>query len=43
MLKAWRDFVCRVDPDIVTGYNIKGFDLPYIIERGRSLMGILYA
>ena len=43
MLKAWKDFVCRVDPDIITGYNIERFDLPYIIERGKGLMGRQYA
>ena len=43
MLKAWKDFVCRVDPDIITGYNIERFDLPYIIERGKGLIGRQYA
>ena len=26
-----------VDPDIVTGYNIQNFDLPYIIDRAQVL------
>ena len=26
-----------VDPDIMTGYNIVNFDLPYIIERAEFL------
>ena len=43
MLKAWKDFVCRVDPDVITGYNIERFDLPYIIERGKGLMCRQYA
>lgn len=38
MLKAWRDFVVEVDPDIITGYNIVNFDFPYIIERAEHLM-----
>ena len=37
MLRAWRDFVREVDPDIITGYNIVNFDLPYIIERAEFL------
>ena len=37
MLIAWRDFVRQVDPDIITGYNIVNFDLPYIIERAEFL------
>lgn len=26
-----------VDPDIITGYNIVNFDLPYIINRSEAL------
>ena len=37
MLKSWRDFVVQVDPDIVTGYNIANFDLPYLIKRCNHL------
>ena len=37
MLRKWRDFVLEVDPDIITGYNIVNFDLPYIIERSQFL------
>ncbi len=37
MLTAWRDFVLQVDPDIITGYNIVNFDLPYIINRAAAL------
>ncbi len=33
MLIAFRKFVQAVDPDIMTGYNIEGFDLYYILER----------
>lgn len=36
-LKAWSDFVKRVDPDIITGYNIVNFDLPYLINRAAAL------
>eukprot|EP00127_Corallochytrium_limacisporum_P004473 Clim_evm27s164 gene=Clim_evmTU27s164 len=37
MLEAWADFVTQIDPDILTGYNIIGFDLPYIINRATKL------
>ena len=37
MLRKWRDFVLEVDPDIITGYNIVNFDLPYMIERSQYL------
>ncbi|CDW75907.1 dna polymerase delta catalytic subunit [Stylonychia lemnae] len=37
LLKAWRDFVIVIDPDIITGYNIVNFDIPYIIGRAESL------
>ena len=37
MLEAWRDFVLEMDPDIITGYNICNFDLPYLIERADAL------
>lgn len=36
MLKAWRDFVQQVDPDIITGYNTQNFDIPYIIDRAQK-------
>jgi len=37
MLKAWRDFILELDPDIITGYNICNFDLTYIIEWADAL------
>ena len=43
MLRAWRDFVLEVDPDIITGYNIVNFDMPYIIERSGFLHETEYA
>jgi DNA polymerase delta subunit 1 len=42
-LQAWRDFVLEVDPDIITGYNIVNFDLPYIINRSAALHMNRYA
>ncbi|KAH8116379.1 DNA polymerase family B-domain-containing protein [Phellopilus nigrolimitatus] len=37
MLEAWRDFVEQVDPDVVIGYNISGFDLPYLLDRATAI------
>lgn len=33
LLSAWRDFIRDCDPDILTGYNIVGFDIPYLVKR----------
>lgn len=33
LLKAWREYFLQQNPDIVTGYNIKNFDFPYILDR----------
>ncbi|VDB88666.1 unnamed protein product [Peniophora sp. CBMAI 1063] len=37
MLQKWRDFVAEVDPDVVIGYNIANFDLPYLLDRAHAL------
>ncbi|TFY72913.1 hypothetical protein EVG20_g104 [Dentipellis fragilis] len=37
MLQAWRDFVEEVDPDLIIGYNISGFDLPYLVDRAQAI------
>ncbi|KAF7294521.1 DNA polymerase [Mycena kentingensis (nom. inval.)] len=37
MLQAWSDFVSEVDPDVVIGYNIAGFDFPYLLDRAKAL------
>ncbi|RHZ51263.1 hypothetical protein Glove_481g91 [Diversispora epigaea] len=37
MLQAWSDFVIEVDPDILIGYNIINFDLPYLLDRAHHL------
>jgi DNA polymerase delta subunit 1 len=37
MLMAWRNFLERVDPDIITGYNIANFDFPYLLDRAKAL------
>lgn len=37
MLENWAEFVRNVDPDLLTGYNINNFDIPYLIERAKHL------
>ncbi|KAL8934824.1 MAG: hypothetical protein Q9211_005029 [Gyalolechia sp. 1 TL-2023] len=37
MLLAWRDFLEKVDPDVIIGYNIANFDFPYLIDRAKHL------
>ena len=37
MLMAWRDFLEKVDPDVIIGYNICNFDFPYLLDRARHL------
>lgn len=37
MLKAWREFIIASDPDLLTGYNIVGFDIPYLVDRAKSV------
>ncbi|CAK9041258.1 DNA polymerase delta catalytic subunit [Durusdinium trenchii] len=33
MLMSFRHFVQETDPDVITGYNIVNFDLPYLVDR----------
>ena len=37
VLLAWQKLVLREDPDIMTGYNIFGFDERYLYERSKLL------
>ncbi|CAD6199696.1 unnamed protein product [Caenorhabditis auriculariae] len=37
LLEKWAEFIREVDPDIITGYNILNFDLPYILDRAKVL------
>lgn len=41
MLMRWRDLLLESDPDIVIGYNIIGFDLPYLFDRAKVRTQIL--
>jgi DNA polymerase delta subunit 1 len=40
LLKAFAMYLVRVDPDIITGYNIFGFDLEFLMKRIRILPDI---
>ena len=33
----WHDLLVMTDADILIGYNIMNFDLPYLIDRAESL------
>ncbi|KAI0705141.1 DNA polymerase family B-domain-containing protein [Cytidiella melzeri] len=37
MLQGWQDFVNKVDPDVIIGYNISNFDFPYLLDRAATL------
>jgi DNA polymerase elongation subunit (family B) len=37
LLQAFAKFIIDVDPDVVTGYNIVNFDLPYVLNRVKLL------
>jgi DNA polymerase delta subunit 1 len=37
MLMKWRKFLETSDPDIITGYNVQNFDIPYLLDRAATL------
>lgn len=37
LLREWSNFIREVDPDIITGYNINNFDIPYLLNRASHL------
>lgn len=37
LLLEWSKFVQKADPDLIIGYNISGFDLPYLMDRAKHL------
>jgi DNA polymerase delta subunit 1 len=39
LLYAWKEAIRRIDPDMLIGYNIFGFDMPYIWERSVEILG----
>lgn len=39
LLKKYINWLADEDPDILTGWNSNGFDIPYIVNRTRKLLG----
>ena len=37
LLMSWSDFLVYADPDVITGYNIQNFDIPYLLDRSKKL------
>jgi DNA polymerase delta subunit 1 len=37
LLESWRNFVNEADPDVIIGYNITNFDIPYLMDRAKTL------
>ncbi|KAJ3358094.1 DNA-directed DNA polymerase delta, partial [Kappamyces sp. JEL0680] len=37
LLQKWSEFFVKADPDIIIGYNINGFDFPYLLDRAKAL------
>jgi DNA polymerase elongation subunit (family B) len=37
VLLAWRDLMQRMNPDVITGWNINGFDFSYMHKRAKKL------
>ncbi|KAL7574896.1 hypothetical protein ACA910_010727 [Epithemia clementina (nom. ined.)] len=37
MLMKWRAFLEASDPDIITGYNVQNFDIPYLLDRAEAI------
>ena len=37
VIMAWKELLKKLDPDILTGYNIFGFDMKYVWERAEEL------
>lgn len=37
LLKSWKRFLDKADPDLITGYNISNFDFPYLLDRAKHL------
>jgi DNA polymerase delta subunit 1 len=37
LLQRWQQLVLETDPDVLIGYNIQNFDLPYLHDRAKAL------
>jgi DNA polymerase I len=40
MLTDFRSWFTRTDPDLITGWNADGFDIPFILKRFRNIDGL---
>ena len=36
VIQSWIDLIKEEDPDIITGYNVFGFDIPYVYRRAEE-------
>ena len=39
LIEKFKEFWLEYNPDIITGWNVKFFDMPYLMNRFRRLMG----
>lgn len=37
MLMHFKEFIVKVDPDVIIGYNTANFDIPYLLDRAATL------
>lgn len=37
LLQEWHEFIMKVDPDVIIGYNTSNFDFPYLVNRAKAL------
>lgn len=37
LLMKWQKFLQACDPDVITGYNVQNFDIPYLLDRAATL------
>ncbi len=37
VIKSFVEFIRKLDPDIIAGYNSNGFDWPYLVSRGKHV------
>jgi len=37
LLRKWQAFLQAVDADIITGYNVQNFDIPYLLDRAAAI------
>ena len=39
LLRKFFDYMYEYQPDVITGWNVWGFDLPYLINRSKNIFG----